>query len=117
VHHLHLWSLDGEQHVLTVHLRLNANADSQQLMYYKMELSELLQLYHLAHTTIEFESPQEVCRDEASLQHASHDHSHEHNHQHCHGHSHVHADCQKHFVGEAVQSKKPIVKFVKFNKQ
>ncbi len=131
VHHLHLWSLDGEQHVLTVHLRLKANADSQQMMHYKMQLSDLLKPFQLAHTTIEFESPQEVCRDEASLQNApqdhshDHEHSHEHNHAHshqnCHSHSHDHADCQKHLVTQVVtkptHDAKPVGQFVKFNKE
>lgn len=120
VHHLHLWSLDGEKHVLTVHLRLNANADSQQLMHYKMELSELLQPYHLAHTTIEFESPQEVCRDE-STQHQHEEHGHEHHsHAHCHEHKHAHSDdhsnCQHHAIGAAAPNNKPVTQFVKFNK-
>lgn len=88
-HHLHLWSLDGEQHVLTVHLRLDADADSRQLSHYKEEVRLVLAPYHLAHTTVEFEGPVELCRDDKAqdIHHAGHDHDHDHDHQDCHQHS------------------------------
>ncbi len=63
VHHLHLWSLDGEQHVLTVHLVLKTHSDSAQLSGYKQQIRLLLQPFALAHTTVEFEAPDEGCRD------------------------------------------------------
>jgi cobalt-zinc-cadmium efflux system protein len=81
-HHLHLWSLDGEKHVLTVHLRLNEAANSVQLAHYKAEISKLLLPYQLAHTTVEFESPEEICRDQA-VQHDHVDHDHDHDHDQC----------------------------------
>jgi len=62
-HHLHLWSLDGEQHVLTVHLVLKSEADSEVLRQYKEQIRQLLHPYQLAHTTVEFEAPDEACRD------------------------------------------------------
>jgi len=63
VHHLHFWSLDGEQHVLTAHLVLDSMITSQQMLALKREISKSLQGYNLAHTTIEFEFPEELCRD------------------------------------------------------
>lgn len=63
VHHLHLWSLDGEKHVLTAHLVLTADTDLQQLKACKEQIRQVLQPYQLEHTTIEFEFDQEVCRD------------------------------------------------------
>ena len=81
VHHLHLWSLDGEQHVLTVHLRLQLAASSHELTHFKLDISQLLQPYRLAHTTVEFESPEEICRDNTEQHHtADHDHDHDHDH-------------------------------------
>ena len=64
VHHLHLWSLDGEKHVLTAHLEIDhmISADDQQLT--KQEINKQLAEFSLAHTTIEFEMPEEVCMDE-----------------------------------------------------
>lgn len=62
-HHLHLWSLDGRQHVLTVHLVLAQEIDTAQLRALKQRIHALLEPHRLAHTTIEFEFPAEVCRD------------------------------------------------------
>ena len=68
IHHFHLWSLDGEQHVLTAHLVLKDDIDHTQLaehlMRLKSDVSEKLKPYNLAHTTIEFEFINEVCRDD-----------------------------------------------------
>ena len=63
LHHLHLWSLDGERHVLSVHLRtgaLNSVEDQKQL---KHAISHALSEYELAHTTVELEFDTEPCRD------------------------------------------------------
>ena len=79
-HHLHLWSLDGEQHVLTVHLVLKAQADGRELPYYKTEVRQLLAPYQLAHTTVEFETADEACRDSNKATTSLHEHEHEHEH-------------------------------------
>jgi len=64
VHHLHLWSLDGEHHVLTAHLVLDIplNTDIQHKIKYQLEST--LSQYNFSHTTIEFEQPEEICRDQ-----------------------------------------------------
>ena len=63
LHHFHLWSLDGESHVLTVHLTLKQNLNSQQQLEFKEKIKHQLEEFKLEHTTIEFEWPDEVCRD------------------------------------------------------
>ena len=63
VHHVHLWSLDGESHVLTAHLRLDAALDSTEQLGMKMEVERALAAFDFLHTTIEFEFPDEYCRD------------------------------------------------------
>lgn len=63
VHHLHLWSLDGEHHVLTAHLDLERNLEIDALIRLKCKVQAELAPYHLAHTTIEIEFPNENCRD------------------------------------------------------
>jgi cobalt-zinc-cadmium efflux system protein len=63
-HHLHLWSLDGHHHVLTTHLTLQRNLDSAQQLLLKENIHRSLEPFALAHTTIEFEFPAEICRDE-----------------------------------------------------
>lgn len=63
VHHLHLWSLDGEHHVLTAHVVVNQVMDVSQQQRLKEVIANLLKEFHLEHTTIELEFPAEVCRD------------------------------------------------------
>ncbi len=62
-HHVHLWSLDGESHVLTAHLRLDAELSSERQKEIKKEISRALDPFSFLHTTIEFELPDEYCRD------------------------------------------------------
>ncbi|RZF88112.1 cation transporter [Pseudoalteromonas sp. CO325X] len=62
-HHVHYWSLDGEHHVLTAHLCLAQELNAEQVIALKQRLADNLAEYHLAHTTLEFEYPQEQCRD------------------------------------------------------
>ncbi|MHC6647186.1 cation diffusion facilitator family transporter [Alteromonas sp. HB246098] len=77
LHHLHFWSLDGEQHVLTVHVVINCAVDNEKLRQLKAEVHKRLAPFALAHTTVEFELPGEPCRDENDHLHA-HSHHHEH---------------------------------------
>ncbi len=63
VHHQHLWSLDGEHHVLTVHLVVGDLFPLEQYRAIKTAVADALEPYHLAHTTIEIELPEEACRD------------------------------------------------------
>lgn len=63
VHHLHLWSLDGEKHVLTAHLVLCEAFDLGYQLRLKKDIAQQLSAYALEHTTIEFELPEESCRD------------------------------------------------------
>jgi cobalt-zinc-cadmium efflux system protein len=63
VHHLHFWSLDGEHHVLTAHLILNQSFATKDLIKIKKHVALILSDYELEHTTIEFEFPDESCRD------------------------------------------------------
>lgn len=63
-HHLHLWSLDGEHHVLTVHIELNASVSLEDQRTLKRRLSQELSEFDLSHTTVEFELDNEHCRDQ-----------------------------------------------------
>jgi len=79
LHHVHFWSLDGEQHVLTAHVVINCSIDNDTLIQLKQAVAEKLAVFGLAHTTIEFELPGEPCRDDADNLHI-HPHHHEHVH-------------------------------------
>ena len=67
VHHLHFWSLDGEHHVLTAHLILNQFLITKDLIKIKSDVAKILSDYELEHTTIEFEFPDENCRDDTGI--------------------------------------------------
>jgi len=68
-HHLHLWSLDGESHVLTVHIELEADVSLEDQRNLKRRLSDALAEFELSHTTVEFELCDEPCRDELNAEH------------------------------------------------
>jgi len=65
IHHVHLWSLDGNNHVLTAHLVLDVSVNQLTQTKIKNEIATLLLPYELSHTSIELESPDEYCRDNA----------------------------------------------------
>ncbi len=64
IHSLNLWSLDGERHVLTAHLEIDQLISVNEQKLIKQEISRRLADFSLAHTTIEFEFPEEACRDD-----------------------------------------------------
>lgn len=56
-HHTHLWSLDGDHHVLSTHLVVNQSANQDEIREIKQRAREELDGLHLTHITIEIESP------------------------------------------------------------
>ena len=61
VHDLHIWSLDGNQHVLSLHVELgDPSADAMTL---KMNVREIAAKMGNFHVTIEVEQPSETCQD------------------------------------------------------
>lgn len=62
-HHFHLWSLDGENHVLTVHIRVDEDITIKSLQSLKTQFNNILAEFSLRHTTVEFEFGGEICRD------------------------------------------------------
>ncbi|WP_394222408.1 cation diffusion facilitator family transporter [Alteromonas gracilis] len=79
IHHVHFWSLDGQQHVLTAHVVISCALDNKTLRSLKEEVQMRLAPFGLTHTTIEFELPGEPCRDDSDHLH-THTHSHDHEH-------------------------------------
>ena len=68
-HHVHIWSLDGENHVLTAHLKLDKPLNSKDQENVKSAVSTALKEFSFVHTTIEFEYPDEDCRDAGESDH------------------------------------------------
>ena len=61
IHHTHVWSLDGEHHVLTTHVVLCQGASSEDIRTIKAKIRDLADHNHLSHTTVEFEYIESDC--------------------------------------------------------
>ncbi len=61
VHHTHVWSLDGEHHVLTTHLVLEAITEYSQTDEVRQKALSALEKYDFAHHTIQIEIDGKTC--------------------------------------------------------
>jgi cobalt-zinc-cadmium efflux system protein len=62
IHHTHLWSLDGEHHVLTTHVVVADDATKTEILQVKRDVLAIAETTQLAHSTIEIEYEGENCR-------------------------------------------------------
>ena len=83
LHHMHIWSLEGEHHVFTSHIKLKNITDFQELLEVKKQVKNVLKEYHFDHYTIETELDNESCELLTSEEHDHDDHNHDH-HKHSH---------------------------------
>jgi len=61
IHDLHIWSLDEEYTVLTVHIILNETQPMEKLAELKRKVRSVLKKEGIQHVTTEFEMPNEEC--------------------------------------------------------
>lgn len=61
VHHTHLWSMDGEYSIFSVHLVVKDEIQIKDLISIKREVRDLLRNENINHLTIEFEFENEDC--------------------------------------------------------
>lgn len=61
VHHAHVWSLDGERHVFSTHVRLNKIDELNELRRIKEQIKDKLKSYEFEHFTVEIELEDESC--------------------------------------------------------
>ncbi len=66
LHHTHIWSLDGEHHVFTTHVKLGAVENLAEMLSIKNQLKAIMRKYPFEHYTIETEIDEEVCDLEAT---------------------------------------------------
>ena len=89
VHHLHIWSLDGQRNYATVHVATVYDDYREVKQMVKKEMAK----HGVTHVTIEIELDDEVCTDKlCKIKHIHSDVGHSHvGHRHSHvGHSHSH---------------------------
>lgn len=60
-HDCHIWSMDGQYHILSIHVVVQ-NQELAKLSALKMKIKNLLKESNIDHTTIEFETPNEDCK-------------------------------------------------------
>jgi cobalt-zinc-cadmium efflux system protein len=60
-HHTHVWSLDGENHVLTTHINLGPTPPRELASEIKKEIKAILEPHGFAHLTVEIEFGEEDC--------------------------------------------------------
>ena len=75
VHHIHIWSLDGNQNYATMHIV--TNSDSQTV---KTAVKEELYEHGIAHATLELEREDEDCKDRHCYTKTDCGHHHHHHH-------------------------------------
>ena len=87
VHHLHIWSLDGQRNYATVHVATVYDDYREVKQMVKKEMAK----HGITHVTIEIELDDEVCTDKlCKIKHIHSEHSHVgHSHSHM-GHNHHH---------------------------
>ncbi|MBT8326659.1 MAG: cation diffusion facilitator family transporter [Bacteroidia bacterium] len=61
MHHTHIWSLEGEHHVFTAHIKINDAINLDDLVKLKCEVKDILKEYPFRHYTIETELNNESC--------------------------------------------------------
>jgi len=61
LHHTHIWSLEGEKHVFTTHIRLKNITSLQDLEEFNQQMKVALKPYPFSHCTIETELDDKSC--------------------------------------------------------
>ncbi|UYQ94658.1 cation diffusion facilitator family transporter [Chitinophaga horti] len=62
VHDLHVWTMDGERNVLTVHLVVDANLGDTQVFNIKQQARQVMDGANIQHPTLEIERAGEPCK-------------------------------------------------------
>jgi cobalt-zinc-cadmium efflux system protein len=60
-HHTHVWSLDGEHHVLTTHVVIEEETSKDDLVCIRNSVQEVLRRMEFSHTTVEIEFGDDDC--------------------------------------------------------
>ena len=79
VHHLHLWSLDGQNNYATMHIVTDSEPHK-----IKEEIRAELREHGVSHVTLEIETPDEHCHEKECCVDFNHSHTHAHHHHHHH---------------------------------
>jgi cobalt-zinc-cadmium efflux system protein len=62
IHHAHVWTLDGHDHILTMHVILKGEFDKERTLCLKESIRGIMASHGITHSTVEFEYEGEECR-------------------------------------------------------
>jgi cobalt-zinc-cadmium efflux system protein len=65
LHDVHLWTLDGEKHIITLHIVTQKEITVAELSQLKHNIRELCKQFGIFHATIELETEEEQCEFES----------------------------------------------------
>lgn len=77
VHHIHIWSMDGQSNYATMHIVTNSDAHK-----IKEKIREELREHGISHATLELETENEHCHEKKCIVDSEHSHGHHHHHHH-----------------------------------
>ena len=61
IHHMHVWSLEGEHNVFTAHVKIDDNSNLNNFKKVKFDVKDILKEYKFEHYTVEVEFNDENC--------------------------------------------------------
>jgi len=61
VHDTHIWTMDGEYHILTTHVVVTENLDKESIILLKRKIKEVVRGFEIEHATLEIEREGEEC--------------------------------------------------------
>ncbi|MDR2383744.1 MAG: cation diffusion facilitator family transporter [Prevotellaceae bacterium] len=61
VHDLHLWTMDGEYNISSVHIVVGTNSDCSGIIEIKNQVKQLMKQFNVQHSTVEIEQGEENC--------------------------------------------------------
>jgi cobalt-zinc-cadmium efflux system protein len=61
VHDLHLWTMDGEFNISSVHIVVGINLDNSGIIELKKQVKEVMKKFNIQHSTVEIEQNEETC--------------------------------------------------------
>jgi cobalt-zinc-cadmium efflux system protein len=63
IHDLHIWSLEGTHHILTAHIQVSDDIETDKLKKLKTDIREGIRKFGFIHSTLEIERESESCDD------------------------------------------------------
>ena len=67
IHDLHVWTLDGEQHIMTLHVVIDGDLPASDRQALKAAIKAVCDEFDIHHITVEFETETEKCERECTI--------------------------------------------------